>query len=143
MKEKKIMGEVKVMVILKNVGDVQAMLQGKIRPDEVHTYETEAVIDTGAVNSVIPREVADQLALAVLKRQRAKYANAFSEEVDIATPMLIEIEGRTTTDEPFILGDEVLLGQTVLEKTDLLVDCTRQRVIPNPEHPDGPVMKIR
>ncbi len=142
MKEK-CMGEVKVKVKLSNASDIYLLLRGKIKPEEVHSCELEAVVDTGAVNSVIPREIADKLELAVLKTQRAKYANAFSEEVDIATPMLIEIEGRTTTDEPFILGDEVLIGQTVLEKTDLLVDCARQRVIPNPEHPDGPVMKIR
>ena len=72
------------MVTLKNAGDVQAMLQGKIKPEEVHSCEIEAVIDTGAVNSVIPREIAEKLELAVLKKQRAKYANAFTEEVDIA-----------------------------------------------------------
>lgn len=142
MKEK-CMGEVKVKVKLKNAGDVQLLLQGKIKPEDVHTYETEAVIDTGAVNSVIPREIADKLELAVLKQERAQYANSYQEEVDVATPMLVEIAGRTTTDEPFIIGNEILIGQTVLEKTDLLVDCLRQRVIPNPEHPDRPIMKIR
>ena len=137
------MEPIRVTVILKNVGDVYLMLQGKIKPEEVHTYKTEAAINVGSFHSVIPREIAEKLGLAVLKKQNAKYANAFTEEVDIATPILVEIEGRTTTDEPFILGDEVLIGQTVLEKTDLLVDCLRQRVIPNPEHPNGPVMKIR
>ena len=41
------------------------------------------------------------------------------------------------------LGDEVILGQTVLEKLDVLADCARQRLVPNPEHPDQPVSKIR
>ena len=39
-------------------------------------------------------------------------------------------------------GNEVLIGQTVLETTDLLVDCKKQKVIPNPAHPDGPVFRI-
>ena len=51
--------------------------------------------------------------------------------------------GRDTTEEAFVLGDEVLIGQTVLEKLDLLADCANLRVIPNPAHPDQPVNKIR
>jgi len=31
----------------------------------------------------------------------------------------------------------------VLEKLDLLVDCARQRVVPNPAHPDQPVTKVK
>jgi hypothetical protein len=51
--------------------------------------------------------------------------------------------GRDTAEEAFVLGDTVLIGQTVLEKLDLLVDCLRQRVIPNPAHPDGPTTYVR
>ena len=117
------MGEVRVTVKLSNMADIYQLLQGKIRADEVRACELEAVVDTGAVNSVIPRAIAEKLALAVFKTERAQYANAYQEEVDVATPMLVEIAGRTTTDEPFIIGNEILIGQTVLEKTDLLVDC--------------------
>jgi hypothetical protein len=42
-----------------------------------------------------------------------------------------------------VIGDEVLIGQTVLEKMDLFVDCTGKRLIPNPAHPDQPVSKIK
>jgi len=42
-----------------------------------------------------------------------------------------------------VLGDEVLIGQIALERTDLMVDCTNQRVIRNPAHPDQLVMKIK
>ena len=42
-----------------------------------------------------------------------------------------------------MLGSEVLIGQTVLESLDLLVDCANHRVIPNPAHPDQPVIKIK
>ncbi len=34
-------------------------------------------------------------------------------------------------------GAPLLLGQIVLEALDLVVDCGRQRLIPNPEAPDG------
>jgi hypothetical protein len=37
----------------------------------------------------------------------------------------------------------VLIGQTVLEKLDLLADCAGRRLIPNPKHPDQPVSMVR
>ncbi len=42
-----------------------------------------------------------------------------------------------------MLGSEVLIGQTLLERMDLLVDCVNKRVVPNPAHPDQPVLKVK
>jgi hypothetical protein len=42
-----------------------------------------------------------------------------------------------------VLGDEVIIGQTILEVLDLQVDCRNQKLIPNPAHPDQPVVKIK
>ena len=58
-------------------------------------------------------------------------------------PLVIELGGRDTLEEALVLGDEVIIGQTVLEKLDLFVDCINQRVIPNPAHPDQPVSKVK
>ncbi len=49
-----------------------------------------------------------------------------------ALPVIIEIGGRETTEATFVTGNIVLIGQTVLETLDLLVDCKNQRLIPNP-----------
>ncbi len=46
-------------------------------------------------------------------------------------------------EEALILGDEVLIGHTVLEKLDLFVDCQHQVLVPNPAHPDQPVSKVK
>ena len=40
-------------------------------------------------------------------------------------------------------GDEVLIGQTVLEKLDLHADCANGRLLPNPAHPDQPMTKVK
>ena len=56
--------------------------------------------------------------------------------------MIVEINGRDTLEEALVLGDEVLIGQTVLEKLDLFVD-SRGRLIPNPAHPDQPITKVK
>jgi hypothetical protein len=42
-----------------------------------------------------------------------------------------------------VVGDEVIIGQTVLEELDFFVDCINQRLIPNPAHPDQPVTKMK
>ena len=42
-----------------------------------------------------------------------------------------------------MFGDEVIIGQTVLEKLDLHVDCRGQPLYPNPAHPDQPVLKMK
>lgn len=48
-----------------------------------------------------------------------------------------------TLEEALVLGDEVLIGQTVLEKLDLHADCANQRLLPNPAHPDQPATKVK
>lgn len=56
--------------------------------------------------------------------------------------MIIELLGRETIEAAMVTGDEVLIGQTVLETLDLLVDCKNQRLISNPAHPDQPVLRV-
>ena len=91
----------------------------------------------------MPVNVVRQLGLATVGKARAEYANNSSENVDVTEVVGIELLGRRTTEETLILGDEVIIGQTVLERLDLLVGCPRKRIIPNPEHPDQPVLKIK
>ncbi len=40
-------------------------------------------------------------------------------------------------------GSEPLLGQIVLEEADLLIDCANQRLIPRPESPYLPTLKLK
>lgn len=68
---------------------------------------------------------------------------AVNEPVGVTEPVIVEILGRATLEEALVLGDEVLIGQTVLEKLDLLTDCASHRLVPNPAHPDQPVTKVK
>ena len=70
-------------------------------------------------------------------------ADGRQEAVGATEPVVIELEGRDTLEEALVLGDEVLIGQTVLEKIDMLVDCANRRLVPNPDHPDQPVSKVK
>ena len=98
------MGEVRVAVRLTNAVDEGMVRRGMLTPDQVRTYQADALVDTGAVRTVIPPQVARG---------------------------------------SLILGDEVLMGQTVLEKLDLFVDSRGRRLVPNPAHPDQSITKVK
>jgi clan AA aspartic protease len=113
-----------------------------IEPGEVRTYETDALVDTGAVRTVLPQEVVARLGLGIRGQRLATYADGRTEAVSVTEPFVVELEGRDTLEDALVLGGEVLIGQTVLEKLDLLVDCQRRRLVPNPAHPDEPVNRV-
>src|SRR5919197_838456 len=115
---------------------------GEIR-DKIRTYDGDAMVDTGAVRSVVPQEVVEQLGVEIRGERIAEYADGRKEKVGVTGPIVFDIQGRDTLEEALVLGDEVLIGQTVLEKLDLLADCANRRLIPNPAHPDQPVSKIK
>ncbi|HEY2974548.1 MAG TPA: hypothetical protein VGJ48_18665 [Pyrinomonadaceae bacterium] len=137
-----LMGEVRISVRLTNAGDEVMVRRGLLTADQIRSYEADALVDTGAVRSVLPIHVVQLLGLAIVDKARATYANNAA-DVDVTEMVGITLLGRRTTEETLVLGSEVLIGQTVLESLDLHVDCTNHRVIPNPAHPDQPVIKIK
>ncbi len=137
------MGEVQARVKLTNAVDEALARRGQLAADQIRVYEAQALVDTGAVRSVLPVHVVQRLGLAIHGQRVAEYAEGRKEAVGVTEPLLIELEGRDTLDEALVLGDEVIIGQTVLEKLDLFVDCINRRLIPNPAHPDQPVSKVK
>ena len=137
------MGDVRVKVLLTNTKDQMLAADGHLRPEQIRSLEVEAMVDTGAIRSVIPRRVMQQLGVAVAFRTRAQCADGRTEDVDVTEPIRIELEGRPLYEECLVLGDEMLIGQTALEKTDLFVDCVGGTLVPNPAHPNSVVMPVR
>lgn len=137
------MGEVRVRARLTNAVDEALVRRGMLNPDQVRTYEADALVDTGAVRMILPPQVVSRLGLGLRGQRVAEYADGRQEAVSVTEPLVVELEGRDTLEEALVLGDEVLIGQTVLEKLDLFVDCQRRRLIPNPAHPDQPVTKVK
>jgi hypothetical protein len=83
--------------------------------------------------------------LGLLPRGRrvAEYADGRKDIVELTEPVSFNIIGRETEEGAMVLGDEVIIGQTILEVLDLQVDCRNQKLIPNPAHPDQPVVEIK
>ncbi len=137
------MGEIRVKVLLTNATDVALHRMKKLAKKSIRTYEADALVDTGAVRSVIPPHVLAKLGVGLRGSRVAQYADGRKEQVGVTQGIIFEVMGRDTLEEALVLGDEVLLGQTFLESTDLLADCTNKRLMPNPAHPDQPVLKVK
>ena len=69
------MGEIKVRVRLSNTFDEMLRRRGKLGKRKVRTYEADAVVDTGAVRSVIPPFVMKQLGAMAADKSVASYAD--------------------------------------------------------------------
>ncbi len=137
------MGEIRTSVILTNSVDEALNRRKKLKKSGIRRYVADAMVDTGAVRSVIPAHVMQKLGVLSRGNRVVEYADGRKEPVQVTEPIVFEILGRDTLEEALVLGDEVLIGQTVLEKLDLLADCANQRLIPNPAHPDQPVTKVK
>ena len=137
------MGEVKVKVRLTNAMDEALARRKRLARSKIRSLEVTALVDTGAICSVLPPQVVDKLGLELTRHRVAEYADGRKDNVGVTEAVIFDVLGRETNEEALVLGDEVLIGQTVLEKLDLLVDCANQKVIPNPAHPDQPVVKVR
>ena len=136
------MGAVRTPVKLTNAIDQALVSRGLLAPRLQRELETEALVDTGSTYLVIPEKMAEQLGLRIVAQQVAQFANGQEATVGVTEAIRIECEGRQTTEDALVTGNCVLVGQVVLEKLDLLVDCKNQKLIPNPEHPNYPVTYI-
>ena len=137
------MGEVRAKVKLTNVLDEMLVRRGQLPPTQVRSYEADALVDTGAVRCVLPPHVAQALGLQTVGQRVAEYADGRLDVVDLTEPFTMRVLGREEMETAMVLGNEVILGQTALEKMDLIPDCANQRLIPNPAHPDQPVTKVK
>lgn len=135
-------GEIRVKVKLTNATDEALVRRGALPASGVRSLETEALVDTGAVRSVIPPSVQARLGVGSRSEHVAEFADGRREAVAMTEAIIFTLLDRDTSEEALVLGNDVLIGQTILEKLDLLADCANRRVIPNPKHPEGPVSRV-
>jgi len=102
-----------------------------IKSTQVHTLETEALVDTGAMHLVVPPELAEQLGLVRLRAQAVTMADGRDGVYDQTEPVTVEVLGRSYALRALVMGHTVLLGAIVLAGFDLAVDPVRQRLMPN------------
>lgn len=139
------MGEVRVRLGLSNFEDERMVARGFLPADQVRRAEVEALVDTGATRLVLPKNVADQLGLAVLGRIPVRYANESVALLDRVGVVKVRLMGRETEVEALVEPAKTyaLLGVVPLELLDLWVDPIARRLVPNPESPDAPLSEMQ
>lgn len=138
------MGEIVVEIELENVHDRALAEGGHLDESEVRGARIRAVADTGAMMLALPEDVVDDLGLPEVGSISARYADGRSEPLPVAGPLTIRIGDRSTVTDCLIVpsGADALIGQIVLERLDLIADCTRQTLSPRPESPDLPLVRL-
>ncbi len=139
------MGEIVVEVRLENAIERALQRRGALPESQVRQLTVQAVVDTGAVMLMLPQDVVHKLGLTEQRTVLVRYADERTEERPIAEIVTLTIGDRTMTTE-CIVGpplSESLIGQIVLERLDLLVDCQNRQLTPRPESPYYPLLKLK
>lgn len=105
---------------------------------DISSIEVEALVDSGAIDLLLPENMALQLKLRTLEKRIVTLADGRKREVDYAGPVLVEIFGRKAFCGAMVMGEQVLLGAVPMESMDVLIDPRSQQLIPNPQNPNIP-----
>jgi clan AA aspartic protease len=102
-----------------------------LAPDGRSSTTVEALVDTGAAYTVIPRPALESLGCRPVRTQRVVLADGRIEEWAV-THVDVECEGRRST-TPVLMSPTAgpaLLGATTLEELGLGIDPLNRRLIP-------------
>ena len=133
------MGKVVTKAWLRNNQDLTRLADGRIAVEQVRQQEQELIVDTGARVVGLPLPIIEQLGLPATRKVTVTLSDGSRQERQLYGELRVQVGDR---DDVFSCvakpeGAPLLVGQIVLEALDLVVDCGRQRLIPNPEAPDG------
>lgn len=107
------------------------------RPD-LEEITVNALVDTGALDLVIPEHLAIQLRLSDLKPREVHLADGSRKLMRYAGPIKVEMMGRDCVTAAVVMGDQVLLGAIPMQAMDVIVHPRSEQVVPNPESPNVP-----
>jgi predicted aspartyl protease len=115
-----------------NNDDLAAVRLGLLDRAKVRRLKVQGVVDSGPAQFVLPKSVVRQLGLPITGRVKVRYADGRRATREAAEGAYVEIGGRHAIFNAIVepKRESALIGAIVLEALDLLVDCTRQRLVP-------------
>ncbi len=104
----------------------------------------EAIVDTGAVNLALPVEMIEKLKLENLRTTRVFTADGGKHDYPVFGMVELEVQGRKHCGEVIELprGSRPLLGAVPLEIMDWHVSPDKQKLLPNPDSPNEPLLPL-
>ncbi len=111
--------------------------------ETIGEIDAKSLVDTGAIDLVIPEHIAIQLKLKDLKPREVILADGSRQVVRYVGPIKIETMGRDCVTAAAVMGDQVLLGAIPMEAMDLIVHPRSQQVVPNPDSPNIPMFMAK
>jgi predicted aspartyl protease len=140
------MGDVYVEVELVNYQDQVLVEHGYRDTASIRQERVRVLADSGATLLVLPQDLVERLGLRITDRKVIViYADERKDERPVAGVLTIR-GGERDMETECVVGpprSEPLLGQMVLERLDLLVDCAQGRLVPRPESPYLPLLKLK
>jgi len=130
------MGEIRVKALLQNESG-----RGRRR----RAVEIDAVVDTGAVMTLLPQEVVEKLGLKLQGTTIVQLANDQKIELPCTRGFRLTIAGREMFTDCLVgpPGCEPLIGQLVMERLDLIADPGKRTLTVRPESPYLPTLKMK
>ena len=105
-------------------------VSGRLTGPTGRSETLDLLVDTGSTLLVVPRPLADELGLRVLRTQRVQLAGGVREEWPVSE-VRVQIDGREAPTLCFISpGGPALLGAVALESLFLAVDPVARRLVP-------------
>lgn len=138
------MGKVMTLITITNPTDADLAGTGRLDPAAVRRETIDALVDTGATTLCLPADLIARLGLRVEGTRAVRLADGSRLVVPRAMGVQVEILGRDTACDALVLpeGSTALIGQIPLEALDLVVDPKNRQVMPNPAHPDAPLLDL-
>lgn len=139
------MGEGRARLLLENQADRILSDAGHLASARVRRLELDALVDIGAVMTLLPQDVVEALGLPLDGKLIVTLAN--EEKIELPRARFLSLTfGDRQMDTDCLVGPprcEPLLGQLVLERLDLIVDPVKRVVSPRPESPFLPSVKLK
>lgn len=139
------MGLVHAEIELVNGRDVDDFEDGRIAENEIRRITVRMNVDSGAIMLFINENIQHQLGLRTREMRPCQLADGSYIDLPVVWPVMVRFGNRKSVTGALVLPNntEPLLGAIPMEEMDLLMDPARNRLIPNPAHPNEPVMALR
>ncbi len=135
--------EIREKIVVFNEWD--EVLEKRGFTSEVRKVEVEGLVDTGTVMMLIPQDMKEHLGIEDKGKVIAVLADERRIELLKAGTVRVEIAGRSFSTDCLVgpPGCEVLIGHLILEALDLVLDLVKGKMLPRPESPFLPTLKMK